>query len=207
MNLLKQLVKKNLNLDAQEELRRIRTLLYQKKEVKVIQFVASNESKSIYQLTYDLAESFSLINKKTVLVNFNLRNEVLFSEYLSKKAFIGLDAYLTRHAMLSDMIISINEHFDLITNKIKLPNSTDYLSEDKLLPLFESLQRKYDYVFIISPALRTCYDALILGEFSDGLLYIKEDRLPSKSVLNEHASLLNQLGKPILGIVITNIDL
>ena len=92
MNLLKQLVKKNLNLDAQEELRRIRTLLYQKKEVKVIQFVASNESKSIYQLTYDLAESFSLINKKTVLVNFNLRNEVLFSEYLSKKAFIGLDA-------------------------------------------------------------------------------------------------------------------
>jgi len=207
MKFLKKLVKKEINTDEHEEIRRIRTLLLQKSEVKVVQFSTSIECKSIYQFTHELVESFSLINKKTVLINFDLRNEDLFSEYSSEQPFIGLDVYLTQQVMLSDMVISINEHFDLITNRMKMSNSTDYLSEDKLFSLFESLRNKYDYVFIISPALSTCYDALILGKFSDGVLYIKEDRSPSKSVLTKHASLLAQIGKPMLGIVITNIDL
>lgn len=61
-------------------------------------------------------------------------------------------------------------------------------------------------MFIITPSSNLCYDVLIIVKFSDRLLYIKEDRLPSKSVHSTHASLLNQNEKPILGLNISNID-
>jgi len=207
MKFLKQLVKKELNTDTNEEIRRIRTLLLQKSEVKVVQFVNSNESKSIYQKAYELAKSFSLIEKKTVLVNFNLRSEELFLKHSDEHTFVGLDEYLTLDVVLNNLVVPINDHFHLITNKISLSNSTDFLNEERISILFENLRNKYDYVFIVAPSLQLCYDALILGKFSDGLLYIKEDRSPSKSVLTKHASLLAQIGKPMLGLVITNIDL
>ena len=207
MKFLRQLVKKELNTDTHEEIRRIRTLLLHKKEVKVVQFANSIESKLIYQKTYELAKSFSLIEKKTVLVNFNLRNEELFLKHSDKHTFIGLEDYLTHDVTLNNLASPINEYFHLITNIKSLPNSTDFLNEERISILFDNLRNMYDYVFIVAPSLHLCYDALILGKFSDGVLYIKEDRSPSKSVLTKHASLLAQIGKPMLGIVITNIDL
>lgn len=207
MKFLKQLVRKDLSIDMNEELRRVRTLLLQKEEVKVVQFVQSTESDSIYSKAYDLAESFSFINKKTVLVNFNLRSEELYLKNSNDHSFVGLENYLKSEVSVSNLVIKISDNFDLITNKSNTPNSTDFLVEDKISDLLNSLRNEYDFVFIVTPSLNLCYDALIVVKFTDGLLYFKEDRTPSKSVLRKHASLLNQTGKPILGLVITNIDL
>lgn len=207
MKFLNQLVKKDLNTDANEEIRRIRTLLLQKSEAKIIQFSNSTESTSIFQIAYELSKSFSLIEKKTVFVNFNLRSDELYHNISISQSYDGLEQYLVEEVNLDKLIISVSNNFDLITSSKSVANSTDLLNEKKILLLLEELRRRYDYVFIVTPSLHLCYDALIIGKFCDGILYVKEDRLPSKSILTKHASLLKQTGKPILGLVIANIDL
>jgi polysaccharide biosynthesis transport protein len=104
------------------------------------------------------------------------------------------------------LIIPLQDNFDLITNKNILKHSTDVLNEQKLSSLLEQLRSQYDFVFITTPSLHVCYDALIIGKHCDGLVYVKEDRLPTKSLIAKHAMLVNQLNKPILGIMITDVE-
>jgi tyrosine-protein kinase Etk/Wzc len=207
MKLFNKFIRKDLNTDANEELRRIRTLLLQYNEDRVILFANSIESKPIFQIAYELSKSFSFIDKKTVFVNFNLRSNELYNNLSIDSSNVGLEQYLTEEVKLDNLISSISNNFYLITSSKNVANSTDLLNEKKIFLLLEELRRRYDYVFIVAPSLHLCYDALIIGKLCDGILYVKEDRLPSKSILTKHASLLKQTGKPILGLVVANIDL
>lgn len=206
MKMIKKLVSKELNIDAFEELRRVRTLLLQNSGIKVIQFIYSNECESIEQYCFELAKSFSLIGKKSILVNLNMRSINNFNRDRDEELAFGIEDYLVNKVDIDSLIVPLKENFDLITNNDVLLYSTDILDERKLTTLFETLKANYDYIFITTPSLHVCYDALIIGKHSDGLVYVKEDRLPRKSVISKHAILIDQLNKPLLGIMITDVE-
>lgn len=206
MKLIKKLISKDLNLDSHEELRRVRTLLLQHHNFKVIQFINSMDNESIYHYCFELAQSFSLIGKKTILVNLNMRSDNKIPHESEKTMVHGIEDYLVHGVDVDSLIIPLKDNFDLITNNEVLLHSTDILNDHKLTSLFNHLKTNYEYVFVTTPSLSVCYDALVIGKHSDGFVYVKEDRLPAKSVISKHAALINQLNKPTLGILITDVE-
>lgn len=189
-----------------EELRRVRTLLRQHDTIKVIHFINSVATESIYHHSYELVKSFSMIGKKTVFVNLNLKSIGLYNADVKNDVVSGIEEYLVNKADINHLPIQVKEGFDLISNREVIENSTDILDEEKLQKLFNDLRSKYDYVFVSTPSLVQSYDALIVGKFCDGMVYLKEDRLPKKSLILKHAQLINQLNKPMLGLMITHIE-
>ena len=206
MKLLDQITQMDVNLNRAEEIRRVRTLLLQNEKVKVVHFVNSMQSQSISKVILDVAKSFSIIGKKTVFVNINLRQKLENMTIEEETVFNGIEKYLLNQSTLNQLLIHESENFDVITNKETFDNSTDLLNEKQLEVLINNLKNNYDYVFLATPSLSECYDALIVGKFCDGIIYVKEDRRPSKSVLSKHASLIKELNKPVVGLLISNIE-
>lgn len=206
MKLLDQITQKDVNLNRAEEIRRVRTLLLQNEEVKVVHFINSIPSQSISKVIIDVVRSFSVIGRKTVFVNINLRQKFENMTIDEETVFNGIEKYLFNQSTLNQLLIHQGENFDVITNIDTFDNSTDLLNEKQLEVLINNLKNNYDYVFLATPSLSECYDALIVGKFCDGIIYVKEDRRPSKSVLSKHASLIKELNKPVVGLLISNIE-
>ena len=206
MKLLDKITQKDVNLNRSEEIRRVRTLLLQNEEVKVVHFINSIPSQSISKVIIDVVRSFSVIGKKTVFVNINLRQKIEYMTIDEETVFNGIEKYLFNQSTLNQLLIHESENFDVITNKETFDNSTDLLNEKQLDVLINNLRSNYDYVFLATPSLTECYDALIVGKFCDGIIYVKEDRRPSKSVLSKHASLIKELNKPVVGLLVSNIE-
>ena len=129
MKLLDQITQKDVNLNRAEEIRRVRTLLLQKEDVNVVHFVNSTQSQSISKVILDVAKSFSIIGKKTVFVNINLRQKLENMTIDEETVFNGIEKYLFNQSTLNQLLIHESENFDVITNKDTFDNSTDFIAD------------------------------------------------------------------------------
>ena len=203
---LKELVKKDVNMDSKEEIRRVRTRLLQNPELKTLTIVSSTETSGKFNIAYDLAGAFSKLNKRVALVDFDLRSIESGLTLTDKVMFkSGIDDYLTDDVSVHDLGVSLSSNFTLFTNKTIVEDSSDYLQPEKLIELYEYLKANFDYVFVHTTDLLRCYDALVLGKYSDGYLFVKEEKKPSKMVIEKHAALLKETNVPVIGVIISNI--
>lgn len=204
MNLLKRLTMKDINSNAFEELRRIRTLLQKRSEAKAIQFISSTPNQKMMNIALDLALSFASINQKVVVVNLDFRTE---GKLLKGGTTKGIEYYLKNGCELNDCIQPVNESVHLVAPQEVQLTSTDLLESPKLTMLIHHLRESYDKCLVVTSSLNTSYDALIVGEHCDGLVYVKEERKGTTHLISKHASLILDLNKPIYGILMTEVGL
>jgi len=192
----------SLQVQTQEEIRRLRTLLL-KEDHQVYLFVTSSIQPSFYQWIEACAHSFALVQKNMVIVNLNLSQANPFETLREKK---GVEFFLSGEADFKEVCHPLQPKLDVLSNQTINEHSSDVLESNKLTELIQILRKQYDYVFIMAASLSENYDSLIVGEHVDALIYVKQQIDVSLAQVTQHATLLRRLDKPVAGIIMTQMQ-
>jgi len=130
----------------------------------------SGEGKSF--ITVNLGISLSLMNKKVVLMELDLRKPKL-SEQLNVSRHGGLSAYLIGKAEIKETVkpTGFNNLFLVPSGSIP-PNPSELISNGRLQELLTYLETQFDYILIDTAPTNPVTDAFILSPLCEVTLYV-----------------------------------
>jgi len=197
---------------AAEKIRNVRTAIGftgKGRNVKTILVTSfqPGEGKSFASL--NLAVSYALLGKRTVILEFDLRKPQLIKNMgITSKE--GISNILAGKGNLDSLLIEVPEHegnlFILPAGNLP-PNPAELISGDQMEYLVKMLQERFDYIIIDSPPLGVVTDATLLQRYSDITILVLRQNYTSNLVydkLNQRAFvhtnqpvylILNDMGK------------
>lgn len=174
---------------------------------KVILITSSmgGEGKSFVSL--NLAMTYALMGKRTVLLGFDLRKPKI-GYYVGMEHQPGISNYLSGQLALEDLPRELNfgQHNLYFINSGPIPpNPAELLLQPGMDVLINHLRDRFDYIILDTPPVGLVTDAQILGKYADTSLYIVRHRYTHK----EQVRLLDNYYKgkrlPDLGVVLNDI--
>ncbi len=122
-------------------------------------------------ISMNLASAFSYYGKKTLLLEFDLRNPKI-SEYMGLENIKGLSSYLINDARLEDIIQKTSmKNLDVIPAGEIPPNPVELIASDNTKNMMDILQSIYDYIIIDTPPIGVVTDSYLLMEHSDANIF------------------------------------
>lgn len=197
---------------AAEKIRSVRTAIGftgKGRNVKTILVTSfqPGEGKSFASL--NLAVSYALLRKKTVILEFDLRKPQL-TKNIGLTAKEGITNILAGKGILDDLLIEVPDHegnlYILPAGNLP-PNPAELISGTQMEDLIKMLHERFDYVIIDSPPLGVVTDATLLQKYADITILVLRQNYTSNLVyekLNQrafqHSSqpvyiILNDMGK------------
>jgi capsular exopolysaccharide synthesis family protein len=154
---------------------------------KVILFTStkSGEGKSFSSI--NIALSFAVAKKKTILINLDLRLPSKAYEEISNDNGVGITTYFEDIVPLNETIQKTdNPYLDYIPTGELPTNPAELLTDgNKLENLLKYLKTVYDYIIIDAPPLGVVADPLIISSYSDLTVLIVREKYTLKENLHE----------------------
>jgi tyrosine-protein kinase Etk/Wzc len=140
----------------------------------------SGEGKSFNAL--NIASSYAQMGKKTVLLDFDLRNSK--SVIKNKNKTVGLSLFLNEEVTLNEIIQKTDlKNLDIIHSGPVPPDPLDLMEKEIVADLFKFLRENYDYIIIDTPPLAQVSDALTIIEYSNLSLIVTRYNVTKKKLL------------------------
>ncbi|ASB48284.1 GumC family protein [Alkalitalea saponilacus] len=171
-----------------ESFRSIRTSLgyYKHKnfgKTILITSILPGEGKSFCAI--NLARSFAMLDKKTLLIEFDMRRPSLTKHSGISVNGNGLSKFYTGDATTEEII-----HTDTNTPNLHIifsgqipPNPSELIASDSTKGLLEKYQEQYDVVILDTPPLGLVADAHLLTEYADANILVVRHNSTPKPVL------------------------
>ncbi|WP_396157190.1 polysaccharide biosynthesis tyrosine autokinase [Flavobacterium sp.] len=146
----------------------------------------------------NLSISFSIMNKKVLLIGADMRNPQLHNYLNTKKNRQGLQDYL--HDISVDWHNTINKNYldnsnlDIILSGTIPPNPAELLSNGRLEKLISEAKNEYDLIIIDTPPTLLVTDTLVISHLVDTTLYVVRADFTPKKIL-EFSTNLSDKGK------------
>jgi capsular exopolysaccharide synthesis family protein len=143
----------------------------------------SGEGKSF--IAINLGISLSLMDKKVVLMELDLRKPKL-SEQFNVSRHIGLSNYLIGKASIEEVIKPTStENLSLIPSGAIPPNPSELISNGKLPELLKYLNDHFDYILIDTAPVNPVTDAFLISPLCNVSLYVVRDSYTPKMFLKK----------------------
>lgn len=170
----------------------------------VITSPAPQEGKTF--ITVNLAGSFAQTEKKTLLVDCDLRKPRIHRIFDAQKD-PGLIDYLVGNKTL-DEIIHKSELKNLyyITSGTIPPNPAEMLESKQMDEFLALVRDKYDYVIIDSPPIIAVTDAEILTKKVDGTVLVVASEITEHRMMERAEQLIRHDNATLIGTVLNNFD-
>ncbi len=136
-------------------------------------------------IAINLARALSLLNKKVLLVEADIRKPRI-AVYLSLKQKPGLCQFLADpNSKLSDLITH-NERasVDILVAGDAPPNPSELLTNGRFDKIMAYGKENYDYVIVDTAPVNAATDTLLLGHYADLLVYVIRANFLNKRMLN-----------------------
>ena len=150
---------------------------------RTIMVVSLNAGSGKTFVSLNTASIFALKNKKTILVDLDLRKGTVSRNVGSPRK--GLVDYLVGKEMNLDNLIIKNvegiANFDLLPEGLTPPNPTELLYSPNLEKLIDELRERYDYVIFDCPPVEIVADARLLNPYIDMTIFVMRSGLFEKS--------------------------
>jgi tyrosine-protein kinase Etk/Wzc len=177
-----------------EQFRTLRTNIFYfnkgtDKKVLLVTSATSGEGKSFISL--NLAHTIAISGKKTVLLEFDLRNPVL-SEKLGRQETAGITNFLENTTSIEQIIHPVPEYTNLSFISAGHPftdNPGEVILSNRMQQLFDHLRRHFDFIVVDTPPIEMVSDALTLARWADCSLFVIRHKYSLRSSL----ALFNQL--------------
>ena len=120
----------------------------------------------------NLASVYSLLNKKTVLVGFDLRKPKIFQDFgLSNEK--GVSTWLIGQDKIQDIIQTTRfENLSVISSGPIPPNPSELTALGKTEELFRFLRERYDYIIVDTSPIGLVSDTYHLASMADTVLLV-----------------------------------
>ncbi len=125
-----------------------------------------DEGKSFAAL--NLASVYSMMGKMTLLVGFDLRKPVIFSD-LRIADEKGISTWYIDGKL---EIITLSSYLDILPSGPKPPNPAELIASAKTGALINKLREKYDYIILDSAPIGTFSDSISLASLADATIMV-----------------------------------
>lgn len=157
----------------------------------------------------NLATSFSIMNKKVLLIGADMRNPQLHNYLTVKKNELGLQDYLSSMSIDWNNIVKKsqldNDNLDVILSGIIPPNPAELLSNGRLDKLINDAKKEYDYIIIDTAPTLLVTDTLIISQLVDTTLYVVRADFTPKMILEFSVNLSDKGKLKNMAYVINNV--
>jgi tyrosine-protein kinase Etk/Wzc len=191
-----------------EAFRRLRTRMqfFTRETVSpVIQMTSSMPSEGKTYSALNLASAYSLADKKTVLVGFDLRRPKLYQDFELENTK-GVSTYLIGRDSLKDVIQPTgHKNLDLISAGPIPPNPAELTDSEKMRKMFSELRRMYDFIIVDSAPIGTISDSYALSEVADVTILLVRHRYTLKRMLEATLQEARSNGVIELSILVNDI--
>ncbi|WP_439183594.1 GumC family protein [Carboxylicivirga taeanensis] len=160
----------------------------------------SGEGKSFVAL--NLALSLSQLNKKVLLLGFDLRKNNQFREQV-KDASLGLTSLYVHRATLDEVIQKSEQYnIDVISSGLVPPNPMELINSSVTDSVFASLKKNYDYIVVDTSPVGVVSDGLLLMKYADLKLFVVRENYSQRAVVKTVIDELKEKGIDKIGIVL-----
>jgi tyrosine-protein kinase Etk/Wzc len=190
-----------------ESFRSVRTSLQffhkgQPKKKVLVTSSMSGDGKTF--IAMNLASAFSYFGKKTLLLEFDLRNPKI-AEYLHINGEKGLSSYLINDARLEDIIQKTDiKNLDVIPTGQVPPNPVELIASDNTQHLIEILESIYDYIVIDTPPIGVVTDSFLIMDHSDANIFAVRLNYTNKKLYSSIVRDLEQKEIPNIAVIIND---
>lgn len=174
---------------------------------KVIEFTSTiaSEGKTTFvaNFSYLLAQK----GKKVIVLDVDIRRPKLHRVFEDINDF-GLTDYLSSKITFDQLIRhSKYENLDYILAGEKTTAVINVLESEKLKELIKKLKESYDYVLLDTPPVIAVSDALYIAKNADGVIFVVAQNTAKKNLVKEAVQTLKMNGVPIIGMVLTRVNM
>jgi tyrosine-protein kinase Etk/Wzc len=163
---------------------------------------APQEGKTTIAL--NLAGSFAQSNKKTLLLDADLRKPRLHQVFEKDKR-PGLVDYLVGDVPFEKVLTTTDtKNLFLITSGIIPPNPAEMLDSVQMENFIQKVRSEFDYIIIDSPPIIAVTDAEILARKVDGNILVVSAENTEKDMLERAVQLLKNDQSVLIGTVLNN---
>ena len=193
-----------------EQFKLIRTNLKfaQKQDTMTILVTSSisQEGKSFTAL--NLALSFALLKKRTIIIDLDLRKPTL-KDKLKANSSLGVSDFLAKDAQLKNIIQTseLDNHLDYILSGHIPSNPNELLSGSKISELFGSLRKMYEFIIIDSPPVGLVSDAFLLNDYVSKTLYVAKAKFTKKRMIEDVNSIIKSSKLKNVSIILNGVSL
>ena len=172
---------------------------------KIILVTSSAEAEGKTIVSLNLAGSFAKTNKKTVLIDCDLRKPRIHKIF-SKNKNPGLVNYLFNQASLDDIIWQ-SENFDnlfYINSGSLPPDPAEVLESGAMKNFLEEMRKRFDVIVLDSAPIIAVIDSEILAKMADGTILVVSADKTNTILMVDAVELIRKSGAPFLGTVLNN---
>lgn len=176
-------------------------------DIKTIILTSSHANEGKSTISTEISKSLAEINKKTLLIDADMRKSVILKKNLKTQNIMGLSELLSGQANIEQVLYNTqNPNFDVIFSGHFPPNPVELLSSDSFKQNLNTFKKVYDYIIIDSPPLGPVIDAAVMATVCDGaIIVIAADKTQYQEVASTKEQ-LQKSGCKILGAVVNEID-
>ncbi|WP_421906110.1 polysaccharide biosynthesis tyrosine autokinase [Mameliella sp.] len=173
---------------------------------QVVMLTSSVPGEGKTTLAFYLAQQFGAINKRTLLVEADLRRRT-FREYVDNPSKTGFTSVMLGDATIEQSITHIEDmDFDLLLADRSTYNAADLFTSERYAGLMRDLRERYDVIIIDTPPVLVVPDARLIGMQADTSIYLSRwDKTPPHQI-QDGLKLLQSDGVNVAGTVLTQID-
>jgi capsular exopolysaccharide synthesis family protein len=194
-----------------EQFRLIRTnlsLIEKNRNKQVILITSSGIGEGKSMVSLNLAAVLAIPGKKVALLEFDMRKPGITENLGYPESVKGLSNYLTGQTNDLSDIYQVSEEVETlhIYPAGEIPeNPADLLLNENVVPLFELLKRRYDYIIVDTPPVALVSDAFILNKYCDTSLFVIRQRHTLKKQLDYIQDIAENNRLNHLGLIINDL--
>ncbi len=177
-------------------------------DIKVVCITSCTPNEGKSNTSFELARSYAMNGKKTLLIDADLRKSVMRSRHKKGKVRLGLSNLLVGKSNITDTICStdISTLFMIFAGPVP-PNPSELLDSKRFAKLMEETRKAFDLIIIDTPPLGSVIDAAIISKYCDGAILIMESGAISYHFAKKVKEQLSVTGCKILGCVLNKVNL
>jgi len=204
------IIEKNPTSIPSESIRALRTRVQfsklRKDALKTILITSAAPQEGKSTIALNLAGSFAHSNRKTLLIDADLRKPRLHSVFKKDKE-PGLVNYLFGEIPYEKLLNSTQtKNLFLITAGTLVPNPSEVLDSTEMDDLLKKVRQEFDYVIIDSPPIVAVTDAEILSRKVDGVILVVSANKTEKDLLDLGVKLIKNDDSFLIGTVLNNFN-
>ncbi len=177
-----------------------------KESLKIILITSSTPQEGKTTVAINLAGSFALSNKKTLIVDCDLRRPRLH-QILERNKQPGLIDHLVGEFELDQIIYPTKiEGLSIITSGTIPPNPSEMLDSKQMEKFLAEVRNKFDYVILDTPPIVAVTDAEILAKKVDGTIIVVSADTTENDVFERAIQLIKHDNSVLIGSVLNNFN-